>query len=993
MKILAIRGRNLASLEGEFALDFTTEPLASASIFSISGPTGSGKSTLLDAMCLALFARTPRTEQAKERQVKLKDVNNDQLSQGDPRFLLRRGTASCYAEVDFVALNGHTYRSRWSVSRARDHEDGRLKAAQITLIDLDTNQEEKGNVSVLQTRIVELIGLTFEQFTRSVLLAQNDFSTFLKAEQGEKASLLEKLTGTELYSHISQAIYTKSSEAKNAYEQLNLQTKGVDLLPDEEVQRLQASLKEAQIALTDLEKEKQERQRLEDAVKTVDIQLAAKQKRQTEVSQLLQTANRMLTNCQQQRSEVEEALEKENLKAEVFQQQLREARERDVDVQKAFVSKSEAETHLKEVEVQKKKTEDELLKVEKNENKAKAEQVSLIAWQEKYKNKAAIAEQFPVLNIHLDACLAARSEIKKFDREIEKLSKENRDAETAQNKVLLSLKKHEENQIELEKRRKLIEDALKSFDPQKMEEERVALTEKREALLMEQIRFMASGDIKKLREKLVDNQPCPVCGSLSHPYATHEAELHLLSLNDQIAQATKRLDALKEEKEGFDKQQKELANLQQKESTLLRLKTDDEKLLSDYVNQLKSCVEKIQRENNDKQQQEKRLSESLEAANVLFGNSTWQPNWERDPSAFMKTLTDFVSQWQSTNERLSLLEREMSAFSARRESYTNALTSQREQFEQKNQVCKDKQQCYEEALAKRKELFDGADVNQVEQAFNKKMQDLNRNLQTLQNNVTKQTAEVAQYRGLSEQIESDVKELSDQLEKNKKAVLTWQESYQAKAEGKTLEASINFFTKQQSDAQFQLRTNEDNLKKIENLRVELEKQKVISEQWARLNDLVGSADGGKFRRIAQGYTLDILLNYANVQLKLLTRRYRLERVPDTLALQVIDQDMCDEIRTVHSLSGGESFLVSLALALGLSSLSSNRMKVESLFIDEGFGSLDAETLRVAMDALESLRSQGRKIGVISHVQEMSERIPVQVRVNRAGNGRSYIEVV
>ena len=103
--------------------------------------------------------------------------------------------------------------------------------------------------------------------------------------------------------------------------------------------------------------------------------------------------------------------------------------------------------------------------------------------------------------------------------------------------------------------------------------------------------------------------------------------------------------------------------------------------------------------------------------------------------------------------------------------------------------------------------------------------------------------------------------------------------------------------------------------------------------------------------------------------------------------------MFDEIRSVHSLSGGESFLVSLALALGLSSLSSNRMKVESLFIDEGFGSLDAETLSVAMDALENLRTQGRKIGVISHVREMTERIPVQIQVIRSGNGRSEVKVL
>ena len=113
---------------------------------------------------------------------------------------------------------------------------------------------------------------------------------------------------------------------------------------------------------------------------------------------------------------------------------------------------------------------------------------------------------------------------------------------------------------------------------------------------------------------------------------------------------------------------------------------------------------------------------------------------------------------------------------------------------------------------------------------------------------------------------------------------------------------------------------------------------------------------------------------------------------DSLGLLVIDQDMGDERRSVHSLSGGESFLVSLALALGLASLSSNRVKVESLFIDEGFGSLDADTLRIAMDALDSLQAQGRKVGVISHVQEMTERISTKLMVRKAAGGKSIVDV-
>jgi exonuclease SbcC len=180
--------------------------------------------------------------------------------------------------------------------------------------------------------------------------------------------------------------------------------------------------------------------------------------------------------------------------------------------------------------------------------------------------------------------------------------------------------------------------------------------------------------------------------------------------------------------------------------------------------------------------------------------------------------------------------------------------------------------------------------------------------------------------------------------------------------------------------------------RIKALAKELAEKEVTVENWRKLNELFGSASGAKFKEIAQGYTLDALLTYANKHLRELSGRYELQRIPNTLALQVADLDMLGEIRTVHSLSGGESFLISLALALGLSSLSSNRMKIESLFIDEGFGSLDADALRVAIDALERLQTQGRKIGIISHVAEMTERITAQICVIKTGNGRSGIRV-
>ena len=200
-------------------------------------------------------------------------------------------------------------------------------------------------------------------------------------------------------------------------------------------------------------------------------------------------------------------------------------------------------------------------------------------------------------------------------------------------------------------------------------------------------------------------------------------------------------------------------------------------------------------------------------------------------------------------------------------------------------------------------------------------------------------------------------------------------------------------TEQKNKMQFQLEQDAANKKKIGALLETINAKAIIVENWAKLNDIIGSADGKKFRQIAQEYTLEVLLSYANIHLEMLSKRYLLQRIPDTLGLQILDQDMGNEIRTVFSLSGGESFLVSLALALGLASLSSSRMQVESLFIDEGFGSLDPSTLNIAMDALERLHNQGRKVGVISHVQEMTERIPVQIKVSKENSGRSKVEVM
>lgn len=161
--------------------------------------------------------------------------------------------------------------------------------------------------------------------------------------------------------------------------------------------------------------------------------------------------------------------------------------------------------------------------------------------------------------------------------------------------------------------------------------------------------------------------------------------------------------------------------------------------------------------------------------------------------------------------------------------------------------------------------------------------------------------------------------------------------------------------------------------------------------WQAVNHAVGSSNGDRFARVAQSITLDVLVDHANGHLTDLNPRYCLRRASD-LALQVEDRDMAGEARATRSLSGGERFLVSLALALALSRMGGKGGIAATLFIDEGFGSLDAGSLDLAIDALESLQSQGRQVGVISHVEAMKDRIPTRIAVRKQGGGKSIIDI-
>jgi exonuclease SbcC len=192
-----------------------------------------------------------------------------------------------------------------------------------------------------------------------------------------------------------------------------------------------------------------------------------------------------------------------------------------------------------------------------------------------------------------------------------------------------------------------------------------------------------------------------------------------------------------------------------------------------------------------------------------------------------------------------------------------------------------------------------------------------------------------------------------------------------------------------------LNTNKLHTEYVSSLVPKKLKQEENVKKWGILNDQIGSSDGKKYRNFAQALTFEYLITLANKQLHKMSERYTLKRTGDSnnpFELSVIDRFQNYDERTAQNLSGGEKFIVSLSLALGLANMASKNMQIDSMFIDEGFGTLDSETLDVALNALSNLQNEGKIIGVISHLSELKERIATHIKVVQTGNGYSKIEL-
>ena len=525
MKIIAIRLKNLTSIEGSVEIDFTVEPLSSAGIFAISGATGAGKSTLLDALCLALYDKAPRFAASVES-INLADVGDNQINQSDVRNLLRRGTSDGYAEVDFQGVNGHRYRSRWSVRRTRNKASGSLQPQVLEVKDLDTEKEFQGTKKELLAQLVELVGLTYEQFTRTVLLAQNDFATFLKSRGAAKAELLEKLTGTGVYSRISQEIFARNKAAQEEVTMIQSKMSVIELLPEEELLTLQN------------EKEQLVEKR------AAGIKLLAELNAQLNVVRSLKTQETLWMKKQQE--EQEELNKQKNLQDalvvqeeglihfkaqwEAIQPDLKKARQLDVQIQSQQAGYIQSQQILQ----------------------AARQQVA-----DQDKKSASAVEQLRI-SYHSLSRLLNRTDVESLQLEqIEVILNEEKDTLETWTKVneerlgrlnsfgypslVDEQGKIQKELTRLQNIKKLTEEQSNAKqDIEKLEKEVTACTQQlaeQDAVvkalqrLYENARMAVGKDVKALRQQLQEGEACPVCGSTTHPYHREQEVVDTLYRN------------------------------------------------------------------------------------------------------------------------------------------------------------------------------------------------------------------------------------------------------------------------------------------------------------------------------------------------------------------------------------------------------------------------------------------------------------------------------
>ncbi|GGD74355.1 nuclease SbcCD subunit C [Emticicia aquatilis] len=1017
MKINKIHLKNINSFKDKHEIDFTTNPLVSAGLFAIVGPTGAGKSTLLDAITLALFNQIPRFD---------KKISKDFVASAGS--ILTKGERECYVEVEYSCKSG-SFVSKWWIEMNRNQN---LNDYGMEITDLQTGQLLPLKKSEVPKRNEELIGLSYDQFIKSILLSQGEFAKFLKSGKDERGKLLEDITGTQIYRKLGKKTFEIAKEKGQTLKDLrtNIDTEKRKLSTPEQEQIWFDRKTEIEKILLDLdaqlqafktkielknqilnfrksiaeksERQAKEQQNLNDFENFEAKKLQIHEKAEPFQSQILQleSQQKALQNLQERLASEEKNLE-ENTHllnriltkiGDLTKQQNSLNLENALEILQNFREKlTQLENQRSVQEAAKKANETQ---IEEFINKIAEKSLRFDFRQitdeviESIKNvglthKTTLDETFKIAQITALEDVSAKREalleqhrnytaLKQYVWEYVKITE---DAKKEQEQEKLQTTFITTQKPELEKVQKLI----------------IEIGQKIKQLETEKETLGKSYNFEKDRQTLLKkDEPCPLCGSLEHPFLSHYA-------NNYVEIDLKLSEAKKEEKtlnEIFQDLNTKLASA----DVLLKNAIAKIAAFNEQISSIKAKIEEIKQA-----LKLEKVGGNTEIIDAQIKAIELQLNALNGIENKAEKLKDLQSLYRlcsatkilQSDYNLVIIKIKELYSGANFEKEYNAIQTgfvkTQANIQSSNKTIKElkdellpKQKTFETdkvVLESQVKLVGFEDLKSCQAAILS-----SENAKALRD---KKQALLLAIQTLIEQIKEQQCEL-DKLQAKDDVSVALETLLAQQTETNTLQEQVR---KEQVEISVNLATQNQTKEAIQRLQAQLQILEKDNLKWELLEKYIGSADGKKFATFAQGLTLSRLMALANRRLVDLSDRYLLDKPgeQDEDELMIVDQYMGNERRSVKTLSGGETFMISLSLALALSDLASKNIKLDSLFIDEGFGTLDPETLDLALNTLEKLQQEAQKnIGIISHVESIKERIATQIRLERNNRGFSQI---
>lgn len=1218
MKILSVKIENLASIS-EAKIDFNGDILKNHAVFAITGKTGVGKSTILDAICLGIYGKTPRYDKIGGIELE------DKMKGNNPSNILRRGCGKGSATVNFYGIGRIEYQAVWKVQRARGNANGTMQDATHELYAILDNGERKSiaQKSLVKDKVIEVTGLSFEQFRHAVLLPQGEFKAFLEAKADERASLLEKLTGTAIYGEISKIAHSRCSDKESAIKVLRAQIANISLLSDQEIIELKEQIHFIQEDLSTLNQRKvilektadwyrqNQKNQLELQAKQTELELVLeKLANQTAQITELQQYEKAVTSIQQpwrdlnkdQTALNQQATQLEKIKAdqEIITKDLSTALQIQSETTVNLSIQEEAEQKLQPQIIQARELDTRIISAQKNQEqqqktvaetaqnldklnqelanihtdltallaKNKAIEISieqLADYHPLFQERQLIRDNLNSLAKFRQSELTKQQQQIKFNSEKDILSQkllklqenfkqltasqqtENQhisqiDSELTEfdlnlinqaivenNGALFQIKNMQNLKLELiqteQQLAKNQQDKFKSeqlLESQKNQEKAVEIVIGHLQISIEQQKenfnsasLAATKTAADLRSQLKNSEPCPVCGSLEHPYqetGLPHFDHFLTGLKSQILTAENDLKKQTELLKSLQTQNSKInsetsvfhANILHAEEKIQSLilqigdfkQIDDLELLqSELTAKLLSDQQKQQKISNlQKKQAEIRqiMQKNNLELNALQQQITTETAKSSQLSADLQVIINEIlhaqteigslsnslaAKFELISELKDIWHTNLSATGIKIEEQYQLLTGLQQQHENLNsqiQNLSDRQNhlsgqqlpiteqlaLYQTSLdnqklelnnllQNRQKLFDGQSADAVaakmssatsqarlaKERASQKYQDLVQKENKLSTEIKLLSAQITQLEqtialnksaidhylakenqtvkwleilfnrsgDYYEKIRQSLKDLNEQRQNISGALAVLQKSVVEHLEQKPKidlaeceqlpEIATALTEKAQAETALQAQLINDTNQRtgLQNQLTKIADAEAEIQVWREINDSIGSSDGKRFREYAQGINLSILLTNANYFLEQLRDRYELRRHQNSMEIVLVDKDLCNAVRPVNSLSGGESFLVSMALALGLSNMASGKIAINSLFIDEGFGTLDDEALSIVLQVLQSLHEMGKQVGIISHVPDIAAQIGAEIHLERAG-GVASVEI-